>query len=420
MKLNRLPWLTLLLFMAVVLAACEGQVGPQGPQGPPGSQGPPGPTGPAGAPGEPGPAGQDGLSFVPAEFVGTQACAECHGDLVDSFNQTAHANIMTAVDGEAPDFPFSNVPNPPEGYSWDDISYVIGGYRWKALFLDNQGFLITGDAAQYNLENDALGVDAAFVPFHTGEQLPYDGECAACHTTGYSPMGNQDGLPGMVGTFAQAGVQCEACHGPGSLHVNNPQAFRPTVDRDAQACEACHADGTLSPAAADGFIQHTDFIYEDIFAGKHALIDCVQCHNPHAGVTPAREARAATTLTECAGCHYQQAQVQNIEGHSAFSFPCESCHMPELIQVAVGDPAQHTADMQTHRVTIDPQQIGQFTEDGTALPQIGLDFACRQCHNDAGGIGPVLDDATLIENATGIHTPQPAPAEAEAEAEPTP
>jgi predicted CXXCH cytochrome family protein len=418
MKQHRLPWLMLLL-MAVVLAACEGQVGPQGPQGPPGSQGPPGPNGPAGADGLPGPAGQDGLSFVPAEFIGAEACAECHGDLVDDFQRTAHANIMTPIDGAAPDLPFSRVANPPEGYTWDDISYVIGGYRWKALFLDNDGNFITGDAAQYNLENDALKVDAAFVPFHSGEVLPY-GDCATCHTTGYSPLGNQDGMPGMVGTFAEAGVQCEACHGPGSLHANNPQAFRPVVDRDAQACEACHAEGSLSPAAADGFIQHTDFTYEDIFQGKHAVLDCVQCHNPHAGVTPATQTRQATTLTECQGCHFQQAQVQNIPGHAPFAFACTTCHMPELIQVAVGDPAQHTADMQTHRVTIDPQQIGQFTEDGlTALPQIGLDFACRQCHNEQG-IGPVVDDATLIQFATGVHTPQIEPAPVEAEAAPAP
>ncbi|MEZ4517096.1 MAG: multiheme c-type cytochrome [Chloroflexota bacterium] len=403
MKRDRLPWLILLLSMAVVLAACEGQVGPVGPVGPAGPQGVPGPSGPAGADGEPGPAGQDGLSFVPPEYVGSETCAQCHESVYNDFQETAHANIMTAVDGSAPDLPFSRISNPPEGYTWDDISYVIGGYRWKALFLDQDGYLITGDTAQFNLENDTLEMGDEWVAFHSGEQLAYD--CGACHTTGYNPRGSVDSMPGMVGSFTEAGVQCEACHGPGSLHANNPQSFSVEINRDAQACQACHADGSINPDAADGFIQHTDMVYEDLFQGKHAIMDCVQCHDPHAGITPAAAEHEQTTITECEACHFQEAEVQNIPGHDPFDFACTTCHMPELIQVAVGDPAQHTADMQTHHVAINPQQIGQFTEDGTALPQLGLDFACRQCHNEQG-IGPVLPDETLIRFATGVHTPQ--------------
>ncbi len=34
---------------------------------------------------------------------------------------------------------FSRVPDPPEGYTWEDISYVIGGYGWKARFIDLEG-----------------------------------------------------------------------------------------------------------------------------------------------------------------------------------------------------------------------------------------------------------------------------------------
>ena len=48
---------------------------------------------------------------------------------------------------------------------------------------------------------------------------------------------------------------------------------------------------------------------------------------------------------------------------------------------------------------------GQFAEDGSILPQIGLDFACRQCHTPQG-IGPTLSDAVLLDVAQGYHTPQ--------------
>ena len=55
-------------------------------------------------------------------------------------------------------------------------------------------------------------------------------------------------------------------------------------------------------------------------------------------------------------------------------------------------------------MAIDPQQVGQFSEDGkTALSQISLDFACRGCHVKAAQ-PPAKSDEELIEKATGYHT----------------
>ena len=30
---------------------------------------------------------------------------------------------------------FTEIPCLPEGYAWDDIAYVIGGYHWKTRFI---------------------------------------------------------------------------------------------------------------------------------------------------------------------------------------------------------------------------------------------------------------------------------------------
>jgi hypothetical protein len=54
-------------------------------------------------------------------------------------------------------------------------------------------------------------------------------------------------------------------------------------------------------------------------------------------------------------------------------------------------------------MAIDPDQIGQFTEDGSqSLSELGLDFACRHCHNENGMASP-KSDAELQEAARGIH-----------------
>ena len=222
-----------LLISAFLLGACAQAEPLEGPQGPQGPQGVPGSVGPQGEPGPPGPSGQDGVSYQPPTYIGTAACAECHEDIAAVFSQSGHPHQLTpVVDGQAPEYPFTELDSLPEGYTWDDISYVIGGYHWKALFVDNDGYIVTGDAVQYNFYNRAVGLGDEWVPYLSGEQKPYD--CGACHTTGYSPQGNQGGLPGIVGSWAEPGVQCEECHGPGSLHASHPALPRCPLARGAQ------------------------------------------------------------------------------------------------------------------------------------------------------------------------------------------
>lgn len=79
--------------------------------------------------------------------------------------------------------------------------------------------------------------------------------------------------------------------------------------------------------------------------------------------------------------------------------------MPKVTKSAVGDPERFTGDIRTHLMAIDPQQIEQFSEDGSrALSQLGLNFACRSCHTEKGNASVISDEA-LIEAATGYHAP---------------
>jgi hypothetical protein len=153
-------------------------------------------------------------------------------------------------------------------------SYVVGGYGWKARFIDQEGYIITGDedaATQYNLENKTLRMDDEWVPYYAGEEKPYD--CGGCHTTGYIPEGNHDGLPGLIGTWAEDGIGCEECHGPGSNHVNDPYQVSATIDRDSELCGQCHTRGEVTestPAADSSSITSsmTNFRVEE---ARHAL-----------------------------------------------------------------------------------------------------------------------------------------------------
>jgi len=320
--------------------------------------------------------------------------------------KSGHAwKLNPVVDGKPPEYPFTEVPEPPEGYTWDDITYVIGGYNWKARFIDKNGYIITGPdenaTTQYNFANPEVGKEAGWVAYHSGQEKPYN--CGPCHTTGYKPEGHQDGLEGIVGTWAEPGIKCERCHGPGSLHVANPYNVRMVVDRDSELCGECHLRG--SPEAVNakgGFIQHHEQ-YEELFQSKHITLDCVICHDPHAGVVQLRKTGEQTTRTQCENCHFQEAKYQNSEVHKAVGVTCIDCHMPRIVKSAWGDAEKFTGDIRTHMMAIDPDQIEQFTEDGkTALSQIGLNFACRHCHVEGGKATPKTDDE-LRERATGYH-----------------
>jgi len=433
-------WLLLiciLIVTTVLLAACSGPRGPVGPIGPAGPAGPEGPQGPKGDPGPQSPKG-DAAKAASAEYVGSTICAACHKELADQYSKSGHAWALPQVkEGIPPVYPFSQVPNPPDGYTWNDVTYVIGGYNWKAQFLDKTGYIITdkpgssGDANylnQYNLENKQLNKEAAFVGYHSGEAKKIF-DCGGCHTTGYSPTGNQDKLAGITGTWVASGVQCEACHGPGSLHAANPRGVRLLVNRDPSLCTNCHIAGpakesehastsssgatTATPTttstspitstASTSFIMQTD-LNGGMFLSKHNILQCVTCHNPHSGVVELRQAKESTTTTPCENCHFQEAQFQKNPLHVQIGMTCTECHMPHTIVSAWGDPKIYTGDVRSHVMAIDPYQVAQFNPDGSlAIPQISLDFACRHCHN--GIAGTPKTDEELIQMATDYHAP---------------
>jgi len=343
-----------------------------------------------------------------AEYVGSDTCGTCHKDNYEAFAKSGHPfKLNKVVDGVPPTYPFTAVTELPEGYTWDDITYVIGGYNWKARFIDKDGYIITGKDAnattQYSFANPIVGKEAGWVGYHAGEaNKPYD--CGPCHTTGYNPEGHQDDLPGLIGTWAEPGIGCERCHGPGSQHVANPRGVSLKVERDGALCGECHRRGSVEQVnASGGFIRHHEQ-YEELFQSKHITIDCVACHDPHTGVIQLRQADdQPTTRTQCKNCHFEEAKYQNSQVHGPVGVTCIDCHMPRIVKSAWGDAAKFTGDIRTHIMAIDPDQVGQFSEDGkVALSQISLDFACRGCHVE-GGKASVKTDEELRARATGYH-----------------
>ena len=180
-----------------------------------------------------------------ATYIGSAACMACHPSVAAKFTLHAHAQALHAIDDGAPTYPqgatWAGGFEPPGGRPWTDIAYVIGGHMRAAKFVDIDGFVLTtgveGVNTQWNLAFPDNGVAAGFVPYLPAQATPppYDYDCFVCHVTGAQPSDPdnptfQDNRPGMSGTFAEARVGCEVCHGPGSNHAPNPAARALYVD----------------------------------------------------------------------------------------------------------------------------------------------------------------------------------------------
>jgi len=69
------------------------------------------------------------------------------------------------------------------------------------------------------------------------ENLP---ACVKCHVTGYEKDG---GFIDHELTPEMAGIQCEACHGPGSNHITDLTAKTIVKEAGASLCRQCHTEG---------------------------------------------------------------------------------------------------------------------------------------------------------------------------------
>ena len=307
-----------------------------------------------------------------ADYVGSGSCFECHQDIYNYWQSSGHPWKLRKVEKAR----YAMLPLPP-GYSWDDISYVIGGANWKARYIDLNGYIITtakdGSEAktQYNLENGSWSF------YHKGEKKPY--KCGPCHMTAYSPEGNQDGLEGMIGTWAEDGIGCEECHGPGSDHIADPSGGV-SIDRSAEACGKCHQRGGIGPEppAKGGFIRHHEQINE-LKAGVHKDLTCVECHNPHK--------RAILVEAKCADCHEDIADSYAKTLHGRTEVDCIECHMPKASKSAIA-VASYTGDVRTHIFKINTEaDADMFTtveEKGKkstfAKGFVTVEYTCLSCH----------------------------------------
>ena len=151
----------------------------------------------------------------------------------------------------------------------------------------------------------------------------YGPSCIKCHTTGYDVNAANNGFddfpfvfpdtlyPGQFDNMVQqypqamlrARIQCESCHGPGSMHVGAANVMAVTLD--AQNCAWCHDEGDHHVFPA----QWRASAHAVLSSGQ-TRASCAQCHNGQgfvdyieSGKQPLTSNYSEVVKISCAVCH---------------------------------------------------------------------------------------------------------------------
>ncbi len=184
-----------------------------------------------------------------ATYVTSSNCQECHTKQYTSWrNNTLHPYMFLPV--EHPDAKILgnfSLNDPSVTFKKEDIEYVIGS-KWEQVYVQ----MIDGE--YYPFPAKWYVIQKRWVPYKVDSwrETPLSYKCNGCHTTGFDPNTLK---------FEEFGVGCEACHGPGSLHIQ----YRQKIDQ--QICTICHE-------VNNNEVDNYQFIVKDVSPSV-----CGQCHN---------------------------------------------------------------------------------------------------------------------------------------------
>lgn len=181
-----------------------------------------------------------------AHYVTSEACADCHAVRYSSWKtQTLHPKIFHPVNNPDEILGDFSSNSPLVHFKKDEIEFIIGN-KWEQVYarkIEGEYYPFTAKWLITTQKWIAYKVD-------NWRETPFSKNCNGCHTTGFNPDTFE---------FSEYGVGCEACHGPGSQHVQQKQ------QRTHPICSVCHAN--------DEPIEDHDIIV----SVKNSV--CGQCHS---------------------------------------------------------------------------------------------------------------------------------------------
>jgi tetratricopeptide (TPR) repeat protein len=392
---------------------------------------------------------------VPLAYVGGQACADCHPAQAERWKGSDHALAMLPADASAVRGNFDGATftkdgvtttfssrdgryvartDGPDGALQDyRVAYTFGVDPLQQYLLELPGGRLQALSIAWDTRPKAGGGQRWYHlypkekidykdPLHwTGPLQNWNFMCAECHSTNlqknYRPAEDR-----FETTWTDVSVNCEACHGPGSRHVQWGEAAKagkpdpdparglvvklaptagawtlaegasiahraaPLTSRvEVEACGRCHSRraqvwgeyrhgeplaqayrvSLLDPGLyhADGQMQGEVYEYGSFLQSRMyaAGVTCSDCHDPHGG-----RLRAPGNAT-CATCHRPATyDVLAHHRHKAETpaAECVACHMPRRVYMGVDGRRDHGFRVPRPDLSV----------------KLGTPNACTDCH----------------------------------------
>ena len=394
-----------------------------------------------------------------AHYVGAQACASCHAKETQAWQTSHHALAMQVADDKTVAGRFDGNALKQDGsvasfFKRDhryfvktdgadgkpaefEVKYTFGVYPLQQYLVAFPDGRMQALRASWDAHPAAEGgqrwfnlypgehIDAHDTLHWTRLNQNWNYMCADCHSTNvqrhYDLASNS-----FKTTWNEINVACEACHGPGSRHVEwsnagdakkkadpsmgltialderkgvhwipNPASGNPAhsaplaTHREVETCAVCHSRRSIiaedtAPTGrlmdthdpvllaegryhADGQQLDEVYVYASFLQSRMYAkgVTCSDCHDPHTGKTRAQ----GNAL--CESCH--TATVYDTPSHhmhaqGSAGSQCVACHMPSKNYMVINARPDHSIRVPRPDLSV----------------QYGVPNACANCHVDKG------------------------------------
>ncbi|HSP05987.1 MAG TPA: tetratricopeptide repeat protein [Acidobacteriota bacterium] len=332
-------------------------------------------------------------------FVGSGACRECHAREFDAWKGSNHALAMLAPRPDTVRGDFNDAVFKDGDKTWQffrkrvkyfvrtddlagtpsefEIAYTFGWFPLQQYLVPFPGGRMQCLSVAWDVRENrwfTLYPGKQILPgdwLHwTRAAMNWNTMCSQCHSTGVQKRYDPEKETFRT-TWAEISVGCEACHGPGSQHVEwarKPAMGRPQIPNAAltvktssmpqrdlvNLCAPCHIRRAelkdygnpaseildaylptlLTPGVfyADGQIQEEDYEVHSFMQSKmyEKGVKCNDCHDVH------RARRYAEGNTLCLKCHRADTydtpthhfHKKIVDGRPSNGASCIECHMP--------------------------------------------------------------------------------------------
>lgn len=372
-----------------------------------------------------------------ARYVGRSSCAECHQAETTAWTGSHHDRAMElatdeTVLGDFNDTEFTyfdertrffrdgkkfmvNAEGPDGQYHDYEVKYTFGIHPLQQYMVEFPDGRVQVLRASWDVDekrwfyvepmDGAQERIPAGDPFHwTGLAQNWNTMCAECHVTDYHK--NYDLTADEYrSTYSEINVSCEACHGPGSLHVELARGRSLFWDRrvgfgltntlrnatnvaQLNTCAPCHSRRSMihpDYRPGDNFLDHfqPSLVQAGLYHADGQILDevfeygsftqsrmfregvkCTDCHDPHALTLKFEGNRL------CAQCHEPGKYDGAVHHHHGAAAPgapetqCVTCHMPTTTYMGIDERRDHSIRVPRPDLTV----------------ELGVPNVCNRCH----------------------------------------